>query len=184
MIRSVAATVIALVVMVVLAVPVHADSISGSLTGNSALTPTGTPGIFVQNFSGDGDDTVFGSFTPQSQSTIDFSHPPDIVVSNGMFLETFPHGTLFGTSSGNGTASGHGTATITLDFVITGGTGIFARDTGEATVTGTITQTSPTTESFTGSYTGSLTAIPEPSSLALLAPAAVVVFWRRRGQSS
>jgi hypothetical protein len=104
--RSVAATLIVLAAMVGFAVPVHADPISGTLTGDSTLTPTGTPGIFVQNFTGDGDDTVFGSFTPQSQSTIDFSHPRDIVVSDGMFLETFSDGTLFGTSSGSGTLAG------------------------------------------------------------------------------
>jgi hypothetical protein len=180
MIPSVAATLIALGVMGGLAVPVHAGPISGTLDGDSTLTPTGTPGVFVQNFTGDGDDTTFGSFTPQSTSTIDFSKPPAIVISSGLFTEVFSQGTLFGTSSGRGTASGTGTATVTLDFVITGGTGLFAGDTGEATATGTITSTSPTTESFTGSYVGSIAAIPEPSSLALLVPAAVVVFRRRR----
>jgi hypothetical protein len=132
----------------VLVVPVQADMIMGTFEGDSTLTATGTPGVFIQSFTGDGDDTVFGSFTPSSLSTIDFSHPPDILISDGMLSEIFAHGTLFGTSSGSGTASGHGTATFTIDFVITGGTGDFAGDTGEATLTGTITQTSATTESI------------------------------------
>ena len=87
----------------------------------------------------------------------------------------------FGTTSGNGTADGHGSANVTIDFVFTGGTGHFAGDTGTATFTGTITSTGPTTESITGSYQGTLLSVPEPSTLALLAPvAAVIVLLRRR----
>jgi hypothetical protein len=166
----------------VLVVPVQADLITGTFEGDSTLTPTGTPGVFIQDFTGDGDDTTFGLFTPSSQSTIDFSVPPNILISNGTLLETFTNGTLEGTSSGSGTASGKGTATFTIDFVITGGTGNFAGDTGEATLTGTITQTSPTTESISGSYTGSLTSVPEPSTLVLLTTGLLVGFglWRRR----
>jgi len=180
MIRSVAATLAALVVMGALAAPAHAGPISGTLSGDSILTPTSPPGVFVQNYTGEGDDTTYGSFTVSSKSTIDFTHPPDINILHGSFLESFSQGTLFGTSSGSGTASGTGTATFTADFVITGGTGIFAGATGDATVTGTITSTGPTTESSTASYIGSLATIPEPSSLALLAPVAVVLFRRRR----
>jgi hypothetical protein len=157
--------------------------ISGTLSGDSILTSTSTPGVFVQNFTGDGDDTTYGSFTPQSQSMIDFSKPPAITISDGMLSLTFVQGTWFGTTSGDGTASGLGTATFEVDFVITGGTGLFAGATGEATITGTIT--SSTTESITGSYVGSLSLVPEPSSLALLASAVavgavVVVRGRRR----
>jgi hypothetical protein len=157
-------TLAALVAMAGLAVPVRGEVIMGTLSGDSTLTPTGTPGVFVQNFTGDGEDTTFGAFTPQAQSMIDFSHPQAITISGGTFLETFEQGTLFGTSSGSGTASGHGTATVTIDFVFTGGTGLFAGDTGKATFTGTITSTGATTESIDGSYVGSLQgpAVPNP----------------------
>jgi hypothetical protein len=180
MIRSVAATLTALVVMGGLDLPVHAGPISGTLSGDSTLTPTGTPGVFVQNYTGDGDDTTYGSFTVSTHSIVDFSQPPDINILHGSFLESFSQGTLFGTSSGSGTASGMGTATFMADLVITGGTGIFAGATGDATATGTLTSTGPTTESSTAFYTGSLATIPEPGSLALLVPAAVVLFRRRR----
>jgi hypothetical protein len=179
-------TLVALVVMGGHVASVRGDLIVGTISGDSVLTPTGTPGVFVQSLMGEGMDTTFGSFAHESQSTIDFSLPPDILISNGTLVETFAQGTLLGISSGRGTASGVGTATVTLDIVFTGGTGLFAGATGMATLTGTLTRTSPTTQSITdGSYTGSLTIVPEPNSLALLVSggavlAAVVVRGRRR----
>jgi hypothetical protein len=140
----------------------------------------GAPGVFTQNYTGDGNDTTFGSFTVQSTSTVDFSHPPNVVISDGMFTETFSAGILFGTSSGEGTASGVGTATFTADVVFTGGTGLFAGATGGATGLQMLMTTGPTTVSGSGTYVGTLSLVPEPSSLALLAPAALFVFYRRR----
>jgi hypothetical protein len=175
---------IALSMMGGLVVPVHAGPIAGTLSADSTLTPAGPPGHYVQNLTGDGDDTRLGSFTTQSQSNIDFSNPPHITISNGTTTETFTNGTLLGTSSGSGTASGAGSATVTIDFVITGGTGFFAGAVGDVTISATITSTSSTTESITGSYVGSLVILPEPSSLALLTPAlavaAIAVVFRRR----
>lgn len=179
------ANLIALTATIGLAVPAQAGSISGTITGDATLTPTGTPGVYVQNFSGEGDDTYFGSFTPTSSSMIDVSNPPKIVSSDVMFLETFTQGTLFGTGSGSGTASGNGTATVTIDLVFTGGTGLFLGVTGEATLTGTLTRTGATSDSFSGSYVGTL-SIPEPGSLALLSPAAalgVVIVGLRRSRA-
>jgi hypothetical protein len=99
---------------------------------------------------------------------VDFSHPPNIVITNGMLKEEFTGGTLFGTGSGTGTANGHGMATFMIDFVITGGTGIFFGDHGSAMIMGDITQTGPLTEAISNaSYTGTLVT-PEPSSLGLL----------------
>ncbi len=151
------------------ALPLAAESVSGTLSGDSTLTPTGTPGVYIQNFSGLGDDLSLGSFTIASMSTADFSNPPRITITGRTFKETFVTGTLFGTSSGDGTATGNGTATISIDLAFTGGTGKFAGATGEATFSGTITQTSATTESLTGNYVGSLTPFPEPSSLPVFA---------------
>ncbi len=181
--RPITAPLVALVALGGLVAPVQGGSISGTYSADATLTLTSTPGVFVQNITGDGVDTTFGSFIAQSSATVDFSKPPDITLSGGMFLETFSQGTLFGICSGSGTASGNGTATFSVDYVFTGGTGLFAGDMGEATLTAMVTRTSSTTESATGSYSGSL--VPEPSSLALLASAVavgavVVVRGRRR----
>jgi hypothetical protein len=170
MMRSVTATLTALVVMGGLASPVHAGPISGSFSGNSVFTPTGTPGVLIQNFTGGGTDTTYGPFTFLSLSTVDFTNPPSIVISNGSFTETFAIGSLFGTSSGTGTANGNGTASLLLNLVVTGGTFAFERFTGNATITGMITLTSPTTGATGGTYAGTLrdTDIPEPSTLAIV----------------
>jgi hypothetical protein len=172
---SITAAVVVFVALAGFVLPAHAELLSGTFSGESTLTPTGTPGVFVQNFTGHGVDATFGSFTAQSTSTIDFSRPPSITVSGGILSEVFSQGSFSGTSSGDGTASGRGTATFEADVVITGGTGIFAGATGEVTLTGTITATSPTTELITGgTYTGSFTPIPEPSSFSLVTVAIVV----------
>jgi hypothetical protein len=185
MMRSVTASFIAMVVVAGFAIPAHASTISGTLDGDSTLTPTGSLGIYVQNFTGNGDDTIYGAFTSLSTSNVDFSAPPSITISGGSFTETFTQGKLLGTSSGDGKASGTGTATFTLDFVFTGGTGLFAGATGDATLTGTITSTGPTTESISnGTYTGNLAlATPLPPALPLFASALGalgLLGWRRK----
>ena len=184
--RSITVLLIAIMALLGLAAPADAGSLSGTFGGDSTLTPTSTLGVFIQNTNGDGDDSNFGSFTPFSQSNVDFSKPPKIVFSDGTLTEVFMNGTLMGTTSGTGTANGNGSATFSIDYVITGGTGIFAGAKGEATLMGTITQTGSTTETISnGSYTGSFTVVPEPGTLAILAPAfalgaAVLIRQKRR----
>ena len=161
--------------------PMQASTIplNGTFDGTATLTPTIQPGIFISNFTGDGTDMTFGAFTLTSTSTIDFSNPPNIVVSNGKWSQMFNDGAIFGTSSGTGTASGLGTATFTFDIVVAGGTGHFAGSTGDLIVTGTITQTSSTTESVEASYSGTL-GVPESSTLTLLASSLLgLALWRR-----
>lgn len=183
--RPAASRFLVLATLGLLAVPAEADTISGSFEGVGVLTPTQTPGVFEQDFTGVGEDTALGPFTTQSHSTVDFSLPPDLVFSEGMVSLTFAQGTLLGTSSGTGTASGLGTATFEVALVFTGGTGLFAGATGGATITGTIVSTGPTTNRVTASYDGSLTLIPEPGSLTLFALGAAALvgapIWRGKG---
>ena len=146
--------------------PHHAGmhgAISGTVSGNTTITPTNAPNIVIQDFTGDGNDTVLGSFTMQSQSTVNFSNPLDIIISNGMCSQTFSEGTLTGMCYGSGTTTGVGTGTFTTEIVFTGGTGLFAGATGEMTVTGTEMTTGPTTGTITASYVGTLSSVPNPA---------------------
>jgi hypothetical protein len=168
MIRSLVATLIAVVFMGALAMPAQADSTSssGTLTGTTTLTTTGTLGVFDSSFSGSGVDSVSGAFTTTNMGTLIFTSLTTFT-SSGTFVDVFSGGTLFGTFSNSGTEIGGGVADVTDVVVFTGGTGIFADVTGgEATVTGTSTGTG-LTSSFTGTSTGFITT-PEPSSQALL----------------
>ena len=166
MIRSLAATLFALVMIGGLAVPVLADSIpdSGTVTGNTTLTPTGIPGVFGTNFTGSGVDSVSGAFEATNTGITIFSSTTAFT-SSGTFIDVFAGGTVFGTFNETGTLTGATTSIITINTVSTGGTGIFAGETGESTVMGTNTSTN--TPMFSGTYTGFFTT-PEPSSLALM----------------
>jgi PEP-CTERM motif len=185
MIRSLIATLIAVVFVGSLAVPVRADSAStGTLTGTGTTTPTSTLGVFDSSFTGSGTNSVSGPFTTTNMGTLTFTSLTTFIAS-GTFVDVFSDGTLFGTFTDNGTEVGGGVADVTIITLFTGGTGIFADVTGgEATVTGTSTATSSTTSSFTGTSTGFITT-PEPSSLGLLLAGIGLMFvlQKRIGQS-
>ncbi len=180
--RSMTLSFMVLVVLGGLTAPVRAGAISGTVSGETNITPIGTD-LVVQDFTGNGNDTVLGPFTMQSQSTVNFTNPLDIIISNGDCSQTFSDGTLYGTCSGSGTTTGPGTGTFQTEIVFTGGTGFFFGATGGMTVTGMETSTGPTTGTITATYAGTLSSVPEPGGLALLTPAIVfgaIVLVRRR----
>ena len=175
MIRSLAAIVITLVILGALAVPVRADTKfdSGTIMSTATLTPAGI-GVFDVSSTGSGIDFLSGHFTTTTTYTITFTSPFTDIFS-GSFVDVFSQGTTFGTFAGIGTLT-----TFTDVTVITGGTGIFAGDTGQFIVIGTSTQTSPTTTSSTSAYTG-FVKTPEPRSLALmLAGIGLLLVMRKR----
>jgi len=75
MIRSLAAILIALLMMGALALPAQADTIStfGTLTGTSTLTATSNPAVLDSSFTGSGVDSMFGAFTTTNLGTITFT---------------------------------------------------------------------------------------------------------------
>src|SRR5215469_13758718 len=103
--RAAYATALFFAVLLLFTLPAQASSFSGNFDGNATLTPTGTPGVFIQNFTGDGTDNIFGAFDVTSMSTIDFTNPPHITFTNGMITETYMSGVLMAKGSGTGTAN-------------------------------------------------------------------------------
>jgi hypothetical protein len=183
MIRSLVSALIALMIMGAFAARVQADSTNsnGTLTGTSTITATANPClcVFDSSFTGSGVDSVSGSFTTTNMGPLIFSSLT-MFTSSGTFEDVLAGGTLFGTFTGSGTVDG----TVTTHSLFTGGTGMFAGDTGESTITSICTTTSPTTSSCTGKFATSITTAPEPTSLVLLlAGIGLLLAMRKRGAS-
>lgn len=143
--------------------------ISGTINAANFLVLTTPPNIFSGTSTGTGVDTTFGAFTFSSAWTTTLTDKADFLVSNGTFVDTYATGTVSGTISGSGTVDTTLATTFTENLVFTSGTGIFAGDTGQATLTGTgvFALSGPSTASYTGSFT-QVSAVPEPSTLVLL----------------
>jgi len=163
-------------------------SFAGTFDGTATSTPTGTPGVYMQSFTGDGSDHTYGNFSAVAMSTVTFNPPnPNITFSNGTFTIAFGgmgeapggpldgSGSLMGTSSGTGTVTGPGMATFTINFVVTGGTGQFAGYTGGLSLSGTLTGNPSSVSIGNGSYSGSIASTPEPNAALLMGTALMAV---------
>ena len=168
MFRLVSASLIALAGFVA---PVQAGTIAFSETDSGTLVEPLTfvfPNLVgTAALSGSGTGT-FGSFTFTANSDLTIFGPPpsftSVSITNGTVTVTYSDGTLFGTSSGTGTTNGT-TATDTINVIYTGGTGVFAGDTGTATELETVDIDANT---FTSTVTGTLTTTPLPTTWLML----------------
>lgn len=141
--------------------------ISGTISASNFLVLTTPPNIFSGTSTGTGADTTFGAFTFSSAETAIITDPTDFLIANGTFVDTYAGGSVSGTFTGSGTINTSTEATTFIEnFVFTSGTGIFAGETGQATLSGTgvFALSGPST----ASYTGAFVTTPEPSTLALL----------------
>jgi hypothetical protein len=179
MLRSISATLIALAALVL---PVQASTISttGNYTGTviNNLTMVGLDFVGTQTVSGTGNISPLGSysFTAGNDATF-FGSTLTNTITNGTFTDIFGGGTLFGTYTGHGTSNATDT-TETLNYIVTGGTGVFLGYTGSSHGTANIDNIG--TISYTGM--GTLTTTPIPSTwLMLLSGLVGLGFFAYRG---
>jgi len=113
----------------------------------------------------------FGAFTPTQ--SICLMLPPPGPLTNGLFTWAFASGnTLTGTYSGATAGVFNPTVTsvlsVTENYIITGGTGLFAGATGNILGLGTLT-ISPGALPFANvNLNGTITTVPEPATMLLL----------------
>ena len=113
----------------------------------------------------------FGAFTPTQ--SICLMLPPPGPLTNGLFTWAFASGdTLTGTYSGALTGVFNPAITSVLDvtenYVITGGTGLFAGATGNILGLGTVTFTPGILPFANINLNGTITTVPEPATMLLL----------------
>jgi hypothetical protein len=118
----------------------------------------------------------FGAFTP-TQSICATPAPPG-PLTNGLFTWEFASGvtlsgTFFGATAGVFNPGGTSVLDLTENYIITGGTGLFAGATGSILGLGTLTIPPTFLASANISLNGSitapgLTAVPEPATMLLL----------------
>ena len=111
----------------------------------------------------------FGAFTPTQSICV----MPPAPLTNGLFTWAFASGdTLTGTYSGALTGVFNPAITSVLDvtenYVITGGTGLFAGATGNILGLGTVTFTPGILPFANINLNGTITTVPEPATMLLL----------------
>jgi hypothetical protein len=181
-----------MVLLAGIVLPARAGTLSGKFSGVTLLSTLDPTVIASQSFIGGGIDSTYGNFTATAQSTVDSTHPPQILFSGGTLLFNLSQGTgaFQGTYTGSATDNGNGTS-FTIDVSITSGSGVFTGATGTVLITGDLTEVNrlPNTTRFVvaGTYIATF-AIPEPNTLTLLAPAvaggAIVLLHRRRRKAT
>lgn len=166
MLRLVSATLVALagfIASVQAATIPFSGTESGTLVEPITLIDSNLVGTAELSGSGSG---TFGSYTFTASSDLTIFGPSftNVSITNGTVTVTYSDGTLLGTTSGTGITNGT-IATDTINVIYTGGTGVFAGDTGTATILETVYVDSNT---FTDSISGALTTTPLPSTWLML----------------
>ena len=149
-------------------VPVlHASPImiAGSVTGAASVDLTGRCApLPTVSAAGSGSATGLGNFTDtQSHCTnanFSFSRGTFDLVSTDS-----PQNSLFGTYDGTASLQ-NGLLEFNAALLVTGGTGLFADDSGTLLSVGTLNEI---TGAFSASFSGSVAPAPEPSSFCLIA---------------
>ena len=125
-----------------------------------------TPSTLISGIFGTGTSNL-GAFTTVESNCLD---PITGRLFNGRFTLAFADGsTLFGTASGAvALPPVAGTTTNVFEYLVTGGTGLYAGASGHLRVDGVVRFNPDGTTGNTFTYAGSISTVPEPSTVLLL----------------
>jgi len=154
-------------------------NISGSVMGTASTDLAGRCAPFpIVSATGTGLASGLGNFTDtQSHCT-----NPNFSFNQGMFdlvSTDTPGDSLFGIYSGTASVQG-GLLDFTSTLSVTGGTGLFANDSGTLFSVGALNEN---TGAFSASFSGSVTTVPEPSAIFLIATG-IAVLWLTRQRAT
>ena len=151
----------------------HVTPFTGSRTAENIPVPVAnvarcgaTPNSLISGIFGSGTSTL-GAFTTVESNCL---NPITGSLFNGLFAFTFAGGsTLVGTATGTvALPPVNGTTTNVFDYLVTGGTGLYAGAAGRLQVNGVVRFNPDGTTGNTFTYTGSFSTVPEPSTMLLL----------------
>jgi hypothetical protein len=144
---------------------VHASTvlISGSVTGTASVDLLGPCApLPTVSAAGSGFATGLGNFTDTQSHCTD----QNLSFSEGIFdlvSTDSPQNSLFGTYDGTASLQ-NGLLDFNAPLLVTGGTGLFANDSGTLISFGALNET---TGAFSASFSGSVAPAPEPSAFCL-----------------
>jgi hypothetical protein len=143
------------------------------------------PNTLISGIFGTGTSNL-GAFTTVESNCL---NPVTGSLFNGLFTFQFATGsTLFGTATGTvALPPVNGTTTNVFEYLITGGTGLYAGGAGRLQVNGVVRFNPDGTTGNTFTYSGSFSTVPEPSAVLVLGVglvgAAATARQRRRAAS-
>jgi hypothetical protein len=146
---------------------------TGTRTAENIPVPTpdvgrcgATPNTLISGIVGTGTSNL-GAFTTVESNCL---NPVTGSLFNGLFNFAFGGGnTLFGTATGTvALPPVNGTTTNVFEYLITGGTGLYAGATGRLQVNGVVRFNPDGTTGNTFTYNGSFSTVPEPSAVLVL----------------
>ena len=153
--------------------------ISGSVMGTASVDMAGRCAPFpTVSATGTGSATGLGNFTDTQSHCTNNNFSFNQGIFDLVSTDT-PGDSLFGIYSGTASLQG-GLLDFTSTLLVTGGTGLFANDSGTLLSTGALNEN---TGAFSASFSGSVAAVPEPSAIFLTA-IGIVVLWLTRQRAN
>lgn len=155
-------------------------NISGTVIGTAAVDLQGRCAPFpTVNASGTGFASGLGNFFDSQSHCTNGNFAFDQGIFNLTSTDT-PENSLFGTYGGTSMLQA-GLLGFTATLLVTGGTGVFATDSGTLQSSGTLDEN---TGAFNAQFSGSVSTVPEPSAISLVAAGIAILLIGRLLTSS